>query len=454
MFGCLKDLFSGCENVSLGPQTAGDYVRGLQRDGRLLLRFLARRSDRPLGTIVPVQSNQSGSIAAYSLLTKEKAEDIAADPEDLALLIACVDDLGRRAAPATVSTIRLSSAYLCIPLEDGEPYPNQIARRARALKCGMNLIVLVALLATVLAVLLLAHVDSGQRAAQQLEAARARVAQIDADLLKLRPDAWRRLDTSEADGAFVGLCSPGGLVRPAPGSANTARTPSNTEAGIQAAALCGARTQEALRIDLIYLRIAEWNCRTYRISNFRWGRGRSCGPLAPAPPMAVDDALGHWRRTEIRAASTISMLTGFVLPLLMGCIGGCAYVLRRLDQKLSQWALEFNDGSHSWVRILLATMLGGILGVLWTGNQQVQLGGFALSLAAFAFFVGFSLEIVFTVIEAMVSGVAGKLSAPPPVPAALQAAPAVQMPRPERKPEAPARRADGGGAEGQPPKPE
>jgi hypothetical protein len=125
----------------------------------------------------------------------------------------------------------------------------------------------------------------------------------------------------------------------------------------------------------------------------------------------------HWERTEIRTAGAISVLTGFVLPLLLGCVGGCAYALRRLDQKLSDWTLEFHDGSHAMLRILLATMLGGLLGVLWTGNEQVQMGGFTLSLAAAAFFVGFSLEVVFTVIEAMVDGVAGKLRAQATAPA-------------------------------------
>jgi hypothetical protein len=126
-----------------------------------------------------------------------------------------------------------------------------------------------------------------------------------------------------------------------------------------------------------------------------------------------------WQRTEVRAAASISVLTGFVLPLLLGCVGGCAYALRRLDQKLSDWTLEVRDGSHSLLRVLLATMLGGLLGVVWSGDQPVQLGGFALTLAAAAFFVGFALEVVFTVIEAMVDGVAGKLRAPAPPPPPL-----------------------------------
>jgi hypothetical protein len=84
------------------------------------------------------------------------------------------------------------------------------------------------------------------------------------------------------------------------------------------------------------------------------------------------------------------------------------------------------DGWHAVLRVLLATMLGGLLGVVWSGDAPVQLGGFALTLAAAAFFVGFALEAVFTVIEAMVEGVAGRLRTPPSAPLPLAAPPPTQ----------------------------
>ena len=57
--------------------------------------------------------------------------------------------------------------------------------------------------------------------------------------------------------------------------------------------------------------------------------------------------------------------------------------------------------------LLLAAMVGGLVGVVFTADGPVQFQGFNLSLAALAFFIGFAIEIVFTVIEAMVEGVAG-----------------------------------------------
>lgn len=400
-------------------EVAAEYARGLQRDGRLLLRFTARRPDRPIGPAVPTAPNAAGEhLAAWSILTTDPAE-VVRDQAKLATLVACVDDLSRRAAPASVATIRLSSAYLRIPLEDNEP-PPAVATRAATLRRIMDWITIIAVAATALAVLLLAHVDDGRRAVQQLQEVRRELATTYGELAKLPANAWVTVPAP----ATAGASAPAGLFpafcpgdddehRPQPG-----RHPSAAESsGAQAAALCSQWFQAALREELTFQRLAAWNHRTHwlvlggivdAVCGWIYGAAE-CMAL----PAASDDEKmpRHWQRTEIRTAGAISVLTGFVLPLLLGCVGGCAYALRRLDQKLSDWTLEFHDGSHAMLRILLATMLGGLLGVLWTGNEPVQMGGFTLSLGAAAFFVGFSLEVVFTVIEAMVDGVAGKLRA-------------------------------------------
>ncbi|TCH99756.1 hypothetical protein EJV46_03540 [Roseococcus sp. SYP-B2431] len=415
--------------TEMPPPTSGevatDYVRGLQRDGRLLLRFAARRPDRPIGPAVPTHQTAAGDqVAAWSVLTAEAAV-LAQDQAKLATLVACVDDLSRRAAPASVATIRLSSAYLRIPLEDNEP-PPAVATRAATLRRIMEWITVIAVLATGLGVLLLAHVDDGRRAVQQLQEVRRELATIYGELTKLPAGAWTTVAPPPLDGAprpadlFAAFCTGEDDHRiPLPG-----RHPSSAQtSGAQAAALCSQWSQAALREELTFQRLAAWNHRTHLLvlggvvdTACRWIYGpEACSAL----PAETDDGKmpRHWQRTEIRTAGAISVLTGFVLPLLLGCVGGCAYALRRLDQKLSDWTLEFHDGSHAMLRILLATMLGGLLGVLWTGNEPVQMGGFTLSLAAAAFFVGFSLEVVFTVIEAMVDGVAGKLRAQAGAPA-------------------------------------
>ena len=440
----------------VGPdvEDAGEYVRGLQRDGRLLLRVVVRRPDRPLGVVRPIP-NTSGDtmVASYGILTDSDRQGIADDPMKLAALAECVDDLSRRVAPASAASIRLSCAYLRIPLEDGEPYPQTVRKRAFWMRISMKLMMVTAVVVTLVSVLLLAHVDNGQRTVRQLEAARGEIAAIYADLAKLAPTAWE----PGANLNSVPYCEVGSIFQGSPpGEGPKARAASASPEGAQAIALCSSLGEAVLRSELIFFRLSAWNCRTYRAYSFwglrtwlmrRWDQWlwntpppesperTLCGQLPPPPPAHNSEALGHWQRTEIRTSGAISVLTGFVLPLLLACIGGCAYALRRLDQKLSQWALEFNDGSHSWLRVLLATMLGGLLGVIWTSDAPVNLGGFTLSLAAAAFFLGYSLEVVFSMIEAMVDGVAGKLRAP--APPSLVQTPAAQMVAPPRTDPAP-----------------
>lgn len=428
------------------PDHAIAYVRDLQRDGRPPLRYVARRMDRPLGSAALLgPSEPAGAVPTPHVLIDDPAL-IAADHRRLELLATCVDQLSQRAGPATVATIRLTSAFLRVAGEGGEP-PPEVVTRARKLRRMMSIIIAIAVIATIASVLLLAHVDDGRRAMQQLQEVRRELSTTFAELGKLPEAAWVAHGPAAAAAAgssgpvaMVAAGSGGPAAAATPGSGTPAagaparpfmtycekdadgwRQPAHGEAGARAQALCSQLYEAALREALVFLRIAAWNCRSHAmlslgglLDRVEGGTPTRCGALPETPPRKpMSEDGGDWLRTEIRTAGTISVLTGFVLPLLLGCVGGCAYALRRLDQKLSGWLLEVKDGSHSLLRVLLATMLGGLLGVVWSGDQPVQLGGFALSLAAAAFFVGFALEVVFSVIEAMVDGVAGKLRAPP-----------------------------------------
>jgi hypothetical protein len=61
---------------------------------------------------------------------------------------------------------------------------------------------------------------------------------------------------------------------------------------------------------------------------------------------------------------------------------------------------------------VLGATLGGLLGVIWTNDQPVRLEGVSLPLGALAFFVGFSVEIVFRLVDTLVRTVADKISKP------------------------------------------
>jgi hypothetical protein len=400
------------------------YVRDLQQDGRLLLRHVARRPDRPLA--VALGDTAAGPLALPAL-TADPVE-IARDPARLQSLAATVDALSRQAAPANASTIRLTGAYLRIEDED-DVSPVAFLRSVKWLRRFIRGIMFSALIAMLLALALLAHVDDGRRATQLLRAAQAEIQATYVELNKLPDTAWVsvRPDSGLPPGALQPVC--GGETTPPIG-----RVPAANAEGARAAALCSTLWEAGLRQDLAFLRLARWNARIGRLVPFSSSlfgadpfadRGASGpregghGPSATSPQDNVKVKARDWERTEIRTASVISTLTGFVLPLLMGFIGGCAFVLRRLDQKLSESTLEIRDGLQAILRVLLATILGGLLGAVWSGDEPIQLGGYALTLAAAAFFVGFALEAVFTLIEAMVEGVAGKLKGAATTPATV-----------------------------------
>ena len=102
-------------------------------------------------------------------------------------------------------------------------------------------------------------------------------------------------------------------------------------------------------------------------------------------------------------------LTGFVLPMLLGLLGAFTYVYRDLDRRVQTATLVPGDSLHGTLRMLLGTILGGLLGVVWTTGQPIQLEGVALSLTALAFFVGYSVEVVFQTLDTIISKVAGAI---------------------------------------------
>ncbi len=57
----------------------------------------------------------------------------------------------------------------------------------------------------------------------------------------------------------------------------------------------------------------------------------------------------------------------------------------------------------------LERSLAGLLGVLWTNGKPVEFEGVARSLSALAFPVGFSIEIVFKILDVVITGITGRV---------------------------------------------
>ena len=429
-----------------------DYVIGMQRDGRLLLRHIARRSDFTLQAAGPAGLTADDS---SSRLLFESPDTIAKDSQAIADLVSCVDHLSRQAAPTNVRSIRLTCSYLDMTPEDGEP-PTQIKREAAGVKNAMRFIGLgLAVPLLLLSILILFHVDYGRRILGQLDALRKQEAVL-RDVIAKSPLADWELQpgrdgagtspagaqqNAKADGKTVALSATtgggesdtkvenGARRCPAKNSSEPFSVP-KTQA---AAELCRQYVDLEQRLQLAYVGFADWNCRTSYPFDFpaklvSWVTGvppATNGCARPLTDLPDDVTLLTWKSHDSRVSNMIGVIGGFVLPLLLGCAGGCASVLRRHVDKLRSWTLEPYDGRSALVRVALAAILGGLVGAIWSPDQPLSISGFSLSLAALAFFVGFSVEIVFKLIERITTSVAATfqdqpISPPPPPPAVVR----------------------------------
>lgn len=224
-----------------------------------------------------------------------------------------------------------------------------------------------------------------------------------------------------------------------PDSSGLFRYPRSSEHGSRASQLCGRLGEARVRQNLIFERIAAWNATYCYELIAKWMPGCTHRPFdwIAEGSREYDN---HWRRTEIRTIGTMSVISGFILPLLLGCLGGSVYALRDLHQRLGEWTLDVRDHRRALLRIGLATILGGLMGAVFGSDQSIHVGNISLSLAAAAFFIGYSVEVVFTMIERMVDGALQTVrAAPPPVPTVVQISvppspPAVPPPPAQRAP--------------------
>lgn len=428
-----------------------EYISHLQSDGRLLLRFVARRVDRTLPRMPPPTISFDVLFAPPDSILLEKGR--------LADLLSCVDELSHRAAPANVRSIRLTSAYLKIATEDNEPPPS-VAKEVRKFRWSIRIVTGMAMLLLPLSVGLLAHMDNGRRLLQQLDTVRRQEQDIKRDIAALPltetetrhveiaprqgkppqdarqetalalPAAQLAVDAKSAAGDDgVQICS-GPPKLPAEDAVVVgdlrAASPDSVAPGSRlvswrvpvtqkALAVCQRYDDNRVRVAMIYTGLADWNCFSHKMFSFYLierliGRttglwlgsdySHACGaPLTSLPP-EIDET--SWRSHETWVATTSAVVAGFILPLLLGCLGGCTYVLRQLDRKVTDSTLQPHDGGHALTRVALAALLGGLSGVIWTSDSSITLGGITLSLAAVAFFIGFSVEGVFKAIETLI----------------------------------------------------
>lgn len=365
-------------------------IAELQDDLLVLVEHLANRADS-LSPARPDQPVSQEVGRAAGLLTMSPAA-IIQDANRFGQLYSSLAALTALAAPAHVRSIRLTRAFVHGPTRGS--LPDEVSSEARRLLrwawasagCGV--------LTFLCAIVLLVHVDRGRRAVQQLEQVQAEYQAIAANLTV----AHVASSSGDPAGASMLDCADG----EAPAQPDTLRTR-------QERLLCASQRTNLVRMRIVRRELAVWNGISSRlsfVSPTAW--------LSSAKDSVGDLSDGDWQSSELRTTVMMAALTGFIMPMLLGLLGACVYVYREIDNQIRMATLEARESVHGTLRMLLGAILGGMLGAIWTNGQSVRLEGVSLSLGALAFFVGFSVEIVFSMVDGLVRAVVGRVGNRPP----------------------------------------
>lgn len=102
------------------------------------------------------------------------------------------------------------------------------------------------------------------------------------------------------------------------------------------------------------------------------------------------------------ATSIDTILSGFILPLILGVLGATAFVVRQaLDKLKNNSYLPGATGKLS-MRLCLGGLLGVISGIFMSSNANVTMQGFNLSLVMVSLVMGYSIEVAFSLFDGVV----------------------------------------------------
>jgi hypothetical protein len=132
------------------------------------------------------------------------------------------------------------------------------------------------------------------------------------------------------------------------------------------------------------------------------------------PDDFVDCGIDENRRLECKqnriaqwATAAVSILGNYVMPVLYGFLGSLAVVLRRYYDMLAESTLSPRVRRANSIRLLLGTLIGGCIGLIYSGSSTAQTTGIlgsaaALSTAALAFLAGYGVEGVFRSLDGLI----------------------------------------------------
>lgn len=98
-----------------------------------------------------------------------------------------------------------------------------------------------------------------------------------------------------------------------------------------------------------------------------------------------------------------AVLAGSFIPILYGLLGACVYIIRTIHNKVSDRSFDDARYGEFVLRIFLGTLSGVVLHWLFVGDNKQIPGG--VTPAILAFMGGYSVELLFTIIDRMLTAI-------------------------------------------------
>jgi hypothetical protein len=340
----------------------------------LLLDYLSGLPERtltcpPHGHLPPGCTTYDEALARYFPIDEKVRRGETPPPPDLQFLLELRDYLNACAEPATGASVAFTTLVMRKLPEarkgkaDAErAYPEGVPI-ARALRRAMTTMLCLAVIITLSIAALAAYIYLGNAKVANLTDIRAQFKSLDEEILREEAATNR-----SPKAAVLSYCAD---VESVPNPAN----PAGTLEGFHTVAqshLCAQFNDLLRKQDLAY-------------------EGLS-------PP---------WFPRDDRALpARLNVISGFVLPVLMGLLGSMTYVLRRYLRSVGDRLLTPRDLREYIIRLVLGTVFGVAIGFFTSasGNASDQVIASPISslgAPALAFLAGYGVETIFRMLDGL-----------------------------------------------------
>ncbi len=127
--------------------------------------------------------------------------------------------------------------------------------------------------------------------------------------------------------------------------------------------------------------------------------------LYPEPAGAVSKDREEQIKTVLAiegyARSLLSILSQYVMPLILGLLGAIAYLVRRSLFNLAYNSYALSFGGQFGMRLCLGGLLG-VIGGIMLSLDEAELETYKLSTVVVAFLMGYSVEFAFTLFDRLI----------------------------------------------------